>query len=207
MKRIGERVAWNLRVPNKRTAGARFNALSQAHQDMVATLRALVFEESAALDLPRRSKAVGLELSDIQLVRWLESAEWKMSYSDGNTVLNSIISTVAWREKRAIWAYVTDARKRATLAPLLGRGGMFFTTGLDLKGGAPLFIRPANIDAVPEKDLPLVPDLVLYCVERCELASRKAGHEGARMTVYLDCGKCSLNTLRRWAQAVPYCVS
>ena len=153
------------------------------------------------MDLPRRSKAVGLELSDIQLVRWLESAEWKMSYSDGNTVLNSIISTVAWREKRGIWCYVTEPRKRAKLAPPLGRG-MFFTIGLDRKGGAPLFIRPANIDDVAEKDLPLVPDLVLYCVERCELASRKAGHEGAKMTVYLDCGKCSLNTLRRWAQAV-----
>jgi hypothetical protein len=163
-------------------------------------LRKEVYDENTDLDLVRRGKAVGFALSDTQLVRWFVTSNWKLEYPDGNTVAESIASTVAWREKKGIWQYTTDRRKRETFAPAL-QGGLFFSVGFDRTGRPPMWIRPAQILAVAERDLKLVPDLVLYTMERAELAAIRAGNEGAGVVVYLDCKDCSLNTLRRFATA------
>ena len=62
--------------------------------------------------LEKRGRACGLLLHDLALCRYLRTAGWKMVYPDGNTVKQSVLNTLAWREKRCVKALLLQRRVR-----------------------------------------------------------------------------------------------
>lgn len=141
-------------------------ALSPAQVFNMKTLKEEIWVTRRDLDLPRRAKAVGLVLADYQLARWFLASGWNLAYADGNTVLDSISNTVRWRETKGIWELVTSREKRQKFLPVLERG-LFVSGGMGPAGRATMLIQPSAITAVADRDLKLVPDLVLYTLERC----------------------------------------
>ena len=107
---------------------------------------------------------------------------------DGNSVLQSIINTVEWRESRGIWRLVTNQNARKARLWECLQSGICFTAGCDKSGRPSIFVNPAAIATIRSSSaLNAVPDLVLYTVERAEVSAVNSGRHGKGMVVYIDC--------------------
>eukprot|EP00614_Pseudopedinella_elastica_P022183 CAMPEP_0172624066 /NCGR_PEP_ID=MMETSP1068-20121228/133635_1 /TAXON_ID=35684 /ORGANISM="Pseudopedinella elastica, Strain CCMP716" /LENGTH=277 /DNA_ID=CAMNT_0013432861 /DNA_START=216 /DNA_END=1049 /DNA_ORIENTATION=- len=153
-----------------------------------------------------RAQAVGFDLTDVQLARYFETARWETHYSDGNSVLQSIINTVEWRESRGIWRLVTNQNARKARLWECLQSGICFTAGCDKSGRPSIFVNPAAIATIRSSSaLNAVPDLVLYTVERAEVSAVNSGRHGKGMVVYIDCAGCGPSILRRFVSAILPC--
>ena len=64
----------------------RLTSLTAEQRELVAALSAELDEDERQCGLHRRARAVGFELTDLQLVRYFRTSDWAVAFPDGNTV-------------------------------------------------------------------------------------------------------------------------
>ena len=162
-----------------------------------------------------RGKACGLPLTDVLLLRYLRTAGWRMAYPDGNTVAESVVNTIVWREHKQLSRVATQRSEReARFAGILTAAApagplMWVAKVTDQSGRAAVVIRPALIDSIASSKqlLARVPDLILYTLERAELLQTKTQTNAAGVVVLVDCANCTLNAMKSFVLSVRFPIS
>ena len=175
-------------------------ALTPKQIGILQDLRRQIDEDDEKMNLSKRGAAVGFEMSDAQLIRFLRTSNWKMNFPDGNTVRQSVINTVTWRETCGIWRLVTERQKREALLPIIST--MFAADSVDTLGHPKIFVKPALVADLPQSAISKLPDAMLYSLERAERAALREGIQNSAVLIYLDCRNCSLAVLKRYVRAV-----
>ena len=164
--------------------------------------------------LEGRGKACGLPLTDVLLLRYLRTAGWHMAYPDGNTVAESIVNTIVWREHKQLSRVATqrslrEARFAGILTAAPAGPLMWVAKVTDQSGRAAVVIRPALIDSIASSKqlLARVPDLILYTLERAELLQTKTHTNAAGVVVLIDCANCTLNAMKSFVLSVRFPIS
>ena len=164
--------------------------------------------------LERRGKACGLPLTDVLLLRYLRTAGWHMAYPDGNTVAESIVNTIVWREQRQLRRVATQRSERETrFAGILTAASagplMWVAKVTDQSGRATVIVRPALIDSIASSKqlLARIPDLIVYTLERAELLQTKTNTNAAGVVVLIDCANSTLNAMKSLVISVRFPIS